>query len=108
MYYYYGDDDVAVLLRLYQSMRCLVQQQVSLLTTQLYDFKRQLRQAEESLKQKDAELEAMKRKAAVSSTPDSYSIGEKVDTPAFTTPMNSAATNDSTEEDLADAWDDDW
>lgn len=84
------------------------QQQVSLLTTQLYDFKRQLRQAEESLKQKDAELETVKRKTTLSSTRDSYSIGEEVDTPTFTTPMNSAATNDSTEEDLADAWDDDW
>lgn len=80
---------------------------VSSLTKQLEEKAEQLKQSEEALQRKDAELAAASTRVPTPPTPDTVSTGVKVDTPAFSTPMQ-AEKLDLDNEGEGDDWGDDW
>ena len=89
-------------------------EQMASLTAQLEQANQKVRQGEDALKEKEAELSAAKEQVVAPmppSTPDSMSTGVNVEapTPAFTTPResnDSGAGGDDDEE--GDDWGDDW
>lgn len=100
------NDAVAQLTSLQENLSD-AEQQVASLEAQLKEVQDKLQASEAAMKKKDAELSVAKQ-AGPPSTPDSYSTGVKVDTPAFKTPREVAARLGSDDGEGEDGWGDDW
>jgi BSD domain len=101
-----SQNDAATQLTLLQDNLSAYEQQVASLAAQLKEAQDKLEANEAATKKKDAALSASYQ-TGPPSTPDSYSTGVKLDTPAFTTPKEVATRLDS-DDGEADGWGDDW
>ena len=77
------------------------------LTSQLKAAQEKLQEYEAVINQNDADL-ALTKKASSPQSPDSYSTGVQVETPAFKTPMTAEARLESQDGEGEDGWGDDW